>query len=44
MSSKAEVFTVEVFGLTKREAEALIREALAGRHTYTINEFEGGDQ
>ncbi|MFE1596121.1 hypothetical protein [Nocardia sp. NPDC058705] len=40
MSSKPKVFTVEVFGLSKSDAEKLIRETLAGHHTYTVHESE----
>ncbi|MFF2084576.1 hypothetical protein ACFVVM_12410 [Nocardia sp. NPDC058176] len=39
MASKT-TYTVEVFGLTKREAETLIRESLAGKYTYTVHESE----
>lgn len=44
MAKKAKTYSVEVFGLTKREAETLIRGALAGKFAYTVNETEGGEQ
>ncbi|MFE6923976.1 hypothetical protein ACFVAV_23325 [Nocardia sp. NPDC057663] len=40
MAKKTKTYSVEVFGLTKRQAETLIREALAGKYAYTVNEAE----